>query len=250
MLLHICGVIPTLQLPEILHQALVMLRRASVSSHDRIEHRYRRSIETLEWYWYHHMKLLNGKCWRVSWSFTMFFECFMTFYLCFTMFYKCYNSYMMFYAVQQCFTMFSQSHNDRHWEFGACSISNRCIGDCPDRKKYSLLRDKYFREDSRICYLRWKSLNMHSKGKVFYGQEPASGESTTTESGVNYRLLAVMHWSTHWGTPSCSQPIVLNFLLRSKIYHSWFLFFAKCIVVSFRNKSFVNGIGASHTHIT
>ena len=29
--------------------------------------------------------------------------------------------------------------------------------------------------------------------KVFYGQEPPSGESTTTESGVNYQLLAVMH---------------------------------------------------------
>ena len=30
------------------------------------------------------------------------------------------------------------------------------------------------------------------KGKVFYGQEPHSGESTTTESGVNYQLLAVI----------------------------------------------------------
>ena len=30
-----------------------------------------------------------------------------------------------------------------------------------------------------------------NKGKVFYGQEPPSGESTTTESGVNYQLLAV-----------------------------------------------------------
>ena len=29
--------------------------------------------------------------------------------------------------------------------------------------------------------------------KVFYGQEPSSGESTTTESGVNYQLLSVMH---------------------------------------------------------
>ena len=32
-----------------------------------------------------------------------------------------------------------------------------------------------------------------SKGKVFYGQEPPSRESTTTESGVNYQLLSVMH---------------------------------------------------------
>ena len=30
------------------------------------------------------------------------------------------------------------------------------------------------------------------KGKVLYGQEPPSGESTTTECGVNYQLLAVM----------------------------------------------------------
>ena len=26
------------------------------------------------------------------------------------------------------------------------------------------------------------------KGKVFYGQEPPSGEATTTECGVNYQL--------------------------------------------------------------
>ena len=33
------------------------------------------------------------------------------------------------------------------------------------------------------------------KGKVFYGQEPPSGESTTTECGcgVNYQLLAVIY---------------------------------------------------------
>ena len=29
--------------------------------------------------------------------------------------------------------------------------------------------------------------------KVFYGQEPPSGESTTTKCGVNYQLLAVIH---------------------------------------------------------
>ena len=44
------------------------------------------------------------------------------------------------------------------------------------------------------------------KGKVFYGQEPPSGESTKTESGVNYQLLSVMTEAAHWGTPSCSQP--------------------------------------------
>ena len=31
------------------------------------------------------------------------------------------------------------------------------------------------------------------KGKVFYGQEPPSGESTTAESGFNYQLLAVIY---------------------------------------------------------
>ena len=33
------------------------------------------------------------------------------------------------------------------------------------------------------------------KGKVFYGKEPPSGESTlyTTECGVNYYLLAVLY---------------------------------------------------------
>ena len=37
------------------------------------------------------------------------------------------------------------------------------------------------------------------KGKIFYGQEPPSGESTTTECGVNYQLLAVMYWSSPMG---------------------------------------------------
>ena len=45
-----------------------------------------------------------------------------------------------------------------------------------------------------------------SKGKVFYGQEPPSGESTTTECGVNYQLLAVITEVAKWGTPSCSRP--------------------------------------------
>ena len=44
------------------------------------------------------------------------------------------------------------------------------------------------------------------KGKVFYGQESPSGESTTTECGVNYQLLAVITEAAQWGTPSCSQP--------------------------------------------
>ena len=43
------------------------------------------------------------------------------------------------------------------------------------------------------------------KVKVFYGQEPPSGESTTAECGVNYQLLAVITEAAQWGTPSCSQ---------------------------------------------
>ena len=38
------------------------------------------------------------------------------------------------------------------------------------------------------------------KGKVFYGQEPPSGESTTTECGFNYQLLAVIYWSSPMGS--------------------------------------------------
>ena len=34
--------------------------------------------------------------------------------------------------------------------------------------------------------------NIKVKGKVFYGQEPPSGESTT-ECGVKYQLLTVMY---------------------------------------------------------
>ena len=37
------------------------------------------------------------------------------------------------------------------------------------------------------------------KGKFFYGQEPPSGEFTTTECGVNYQLLAVICWSSRMG---------------------------------------------------
>ena len=40
-----------------------------------------------------------------------------------------------------------------------------------------------------------------------HGQEPPSGESTTTECVVNYQLLAVMYWSSKMGNSySCSQP--------------------------------------------
>ena len=49
-------------------------------------------------------------------------------------------------------------------------------------------------------------LFIYKKSKVFYGQEPPSGESTTTGCGVNYHLLAVITEVAQWGTPSCSRP--------------------------------------------
>ena len=44
------------------------------------------------------------------------------------------------------------------------------------------------------------------KGKVLYGQEPPTGESTTTECGFNYQLHAVITEVAQWGTPSYSRP--------------------------------------------
>ena len=47
---------------------------------------------------------------------------------------------------------------------GETIIAAVTAGGCdPDRKKYSLLKDKYFCKDSRICYFRSKSLNMRSE---------------------------------------------------------------------------------------
>ena len=42
-------------------------------------------------------------------------------------------------------------------------------------------------------YLIIQAVVVASKGKFFHGQEPPSGESTTTECGVNYQLLAVIN---------------------------------------------------------
>ena len=44
------------------------------------------------------------------------------------------------------------------------------------------------------------------KGKVFYGQEPPSLESTTTECMVNYQILAVITEVAQLRTHSCSRP--------------------------------------------
>ena len=55
-------------------------------------------------------------------------------------------------------------------------------------------------------YLPGLPQDTKNKFRVFYGQEPSSGESTTTECGVNYQLLAVITEVAQWGTPGCSRP--------------------------------------------
>ena len=53
---------------------------------------------------------------------------------------------------------------------------------------------------SWVKFLLWN-------GKGFYGQEPPSLGSSTTECGVNYQLFAVIYWcSTIGNDPSCSRP--------------------------------------------
>ena len=42
--------------------------------------------------------------------------------------------------------------------------------------------------------------------KVFYGQKPPNGESTTTECVVNHQLFAVTTELAQWGTSSCCRP--------------------------------------------
>ena len=48
--------------------------------------------------------------------------------------------------------------------------------------------------------------NVVGKRKLFYGHEPSSGESTTTECAVNYQLLAVMLLKLPNGELRCSRP--------------------------------------------
>ena len=50
-----------------------------------------------------------------------------------------------------------------------------------------------------------KIFNLVNVKVVFYGDEPPSGESTTAECGVNYKLIAVITETAQWGTPSCSR---------------------------------------------
>ena len=49
------------------------------------------------------------------------------------------------------------------------------------------IENEWFRYECWLQHLHFV------KSKVFYGQEPPSGESTTTECGVNIQLFAVMY---------------------------------------------------------
>ena len=49
-------------------------------------------------------------------------------------------------------------------------------------------------------------LLVKGKGKVFYGQEPLSGESTTTEYGVNYQLYWI-NLNKYYSETDCSNMI-------------------------------------------
>ena len=57
-------------------------------------------------------------------------------------------------------------------------------------EKLSKMKEKYF---THFIFETKINQSNKIKGKVFYGQEPPSGESTTTGSGVDYQLLSVMH---------------------------------------------------------
>ena len=70
---------------------------------------------------------------------------------------------------------------------------------CTSTRRHSYRKDK-------IMYIQIAILIVKVKGKVFYGQEPPSGKSTTTECGFNYQLLAVITEVAQWGAPSCNQP--------------------------------------------
>ena len=49
------------------------------------------------------------------------------------------------------------------YTIGSCKLNSFSCAQTPGRKKYSLLRDKYFQEDSRNSYFHSKYLNMRSE---------------------------------------------------------------------------------------
>ena len=59
------------------------------------------------------------------------------------------------------------------------------------------VKERAYQESLHGKYEVWRDGEVESvervKGKGFYGQEPPSGESTTTEYGLNYQLLVAMY---------------------------------------------------------
>ena len=118
--LHICGVIPT-------PQSQILPETARELQCCRSEHRCcapSADVSALS----ANIVASNGECSIVSW-FSMIFHnvlkvlgcfisgsrCFMCVSRCFRIFY---DSFLMFYYVYQCFTMFSESRNNRHRRIG------------------------------------------------------------------------------------------------------------------------------------
>ena len=60
--------------------------------------------------------------------------------------------------------------------------------------------------ERNVVHRMMRGIECKKNGEVVYGQEPPSGESTTTECGFNYQLLAVITEVAQWGAISCSQP--------------------------------------------
>ena len=58
--------------------------------------------------------------------------------------------------------------------------------------KWRIISKRWVCYTTKFTYTIGSTLNI----KVFYGLEPPSGESTTTECGFNYQLLAVICWSS------------------------------------------------------
>ena len=63
---------------------------------------------------------------------------------------------------------------------------------------------------TRICLGSMINTGIKGKGKVVYGQEPPSGESTTTECGFNYQLLAAITEVAQWATSDAFRSMHSN----------------------------------------
>ena len=94
----------------------------------------------------------------------------------------------------------------------------------PGRKKHTLLWDKYFREDSRIHYFRWKSLNMcweweninECNKYLLYSQYPwwqVNGEPLNT-FGTLELLFPISKKKFVLILFQFPKTVLLNFLLR------------------------------------